>query len=294
MERFWLRCLLPVERVLRRWTSVALKKATMKGCLFWGPCRPIRPASLGLTLCPRPEAAKCTEGWSRGAGGGPCGALSFVPRSSFTHSPSGRPACAHPALTMPGLSGARNAAGSLAERTPVHAGGGRRAGTQCRCPAAKTQSEGGQGAARSSAEGLEPGRVHSQLSGQSRARDPPSFKRWTRPCRAPGRAARRGRWSGGRATVRAEPRGRLGGGRSRRRALQRRRPGGGSPARVPEQQWGDWGEAGESRSRRRGMGGHKWHQVLWAAASTLPRPGPTSPRTSGCGLIWKRHLCRCD
>lgn len=146
------------------------------------------------------------------------------------------------------------------------------------------------------------GEFHSQLSGQSRTHDPPSFKRWTRPCRAPGRAARRGCWSGGRATVRAEPRGRLGGGRSRRRALQRRRPGGGSPARVPEQQrgdWtptqsGDWGEAGESRSRRRGMGGHKWHQVLWAAASTLPRPGPTSPRTSGCGPIWKRHLCRCD
>jgi hypothetical protein len=57
LERFWLRCLLPVDRVLRRWTSVALKKATMKGCLFWGPCRPIRPASLGLMLCPRQEVA---------------------------------------------------------------------------------------------------------------------------------------------------------------------------------------------------------------------------------------------
>lgn len=61
LERFWLRCLPPVERVLRRWTSVALKKATMKGCLVWGPCRPIRPASLGFTLCPRREAAKCKK-----------------------------------------------------------------------------------------------------------------------------------------------------------------------------------------------------------------------------------------
>lgn len=52
LERFWLRCLPPVDRMLRRWTSVALKKATMKGCLFWGPCRPIRPANLGLMLCP--------------------------------------------------------------------------------------------------------------------------------------------------------------------------------------------------------------------------------------------------
>lgn len=60
LERFWLRCLPPVERVLRRWTSVALKKATMKGCLFWGPCRPIRPANLGLMLCPRREAVKGT------------------------------------------------------------------------------------------------------------------------------------------------------------------------------------------------------------------------------------------
>lgn len=34
----------------------------MKGCLFWGPCRPIRPANLGLMLCPRPEAAKRTDG----------------------------------------------------------------------------------------------------------------------------------------------------------------------------------------------------------------------------------------
>ena len=61
LERFWLRCLPPVERVLRRWTSVALKKATMKGCLFWGPCRPIRPANLGLMLCPRREGVKGTE-----------------------------------------------------------------------------------------------------------------------------------------------------------------------------------------------------------------------------------------
>lgn len=41
-----------VERMLRRCTSVALKKATMKGCLFWGPLRPIRPATRGLMLSP--------------------------------------------------------------------------------------------------------------------------------------------------------------------------------------------------------------------------------------------------
>lgn len=70
LERFWPRCRLPVERALRRWTSVALKKATMKGCLFWGPCRPIRPASLGLMLCPRSKAAKCIgHGYRRGRGG---------------------------------------------------------------------------------------------------------------------------------------------------------------------------------------------------------------------------------
>lgn len=49
------------DRALRTWTSLALKKATMKGCLFWGPCRPIRPANLGLMLCPIWEAVKCTE-----------------------------------------------------------------------------------------------------------------------------------------------------------------------------------------------------------------------------------------
>lgn len=68
LERFWPRCRLPVERALRRWTSVALKKATMKGCLFWGPCRPIRPANLGLMLCPRLEAAKCIgDSYRRGS-----------------------------------------------------------------------------------------------------------------------------------------------------------------------------------------------------------------------------------
>lgn len=52
LDRFWLLCFPPVERMLRRWTSVALKNATVKGCLFCGPCLPIRPASLGLMLCP--------------------------------------------------------------------------------------------------------------------------------------------------------------------------------------------------------------------------------------------------
>lgn len=53
-ERLGLRCLPPpgAERMLRRCTSVALKKATMKGCLFWGPLRPIRPAIRGLMLSP--------------------------------------------------------------------------------------------------------------------------------------------------------------------------------------------------------------------------------------------------
>lgn len=70
LERFWLRCLAPVERALRRWTSVALKKATMKGCLFWGPCRPMRPANLGLTLCPRREQQASLRG---GGSGHSCG-----------------------------------------------------------------------------------------------------------------------------------------------------------------------------------------------------------------------------
>lgn len=53
-ERLGLRCLPPpvAERMLRRCTSVALKKATMKGCLFWGPLRPTRPAVRGLILSP--------------------------------------------------------------------------------------------------------------------------------------------------------------------------------------------------------------------------------------------------
>lgn len=70
LERFWLRCLPAVERTLRKCTSVALKKATMKGCLFWGPWRPIRPASLGLTLCPGREAAEVGKvGAGRGGSG---------------------------------------------------------------------------------------------------------------------------------------------------------------------------------------------------------------------------------
>lgn len=54
LERLVLRCLPPpdAERMLRRCTSVALKKATMKGCLFWGPLRPISPATRGLILSP--------------------------------------------------------------------------------------------------------------------------------------------------------------------------------------------------------------------------------------------------
>lgn len=54
LERLGLRCLLPpcAERMLRMWTSVALKKATMKGCLLWGPLRPTSPATHGLTLWP--------------------------------------------------------------------------------------------------------------------------------------------------------------------------------------------------------------------------------------------------
>ena len=54
LDRLGLRCLAPpdAERMLRRCTSVALKKATMKGCLFWGPLRPISPATRGLMLSP--------------------------------------------------------------------------------------------------------------------------------------------------------------------------------------------------------------------------------------------------
>lgn len=53
-ERLGLRCLLLpcAERMLRMWTSVALKKATMKGCLLWGPLRPTSPATHGFTLWP--------------------------------------------------------------------------------------------------------------------------------------------------------------------------------------------------------------------------------------------------
>lgn len=58
LDRFWFLCLFPAERILRRCTSVALKKATVKGCLFCGPCLPMRPASLGLRLCPREEGGE--------------------------------------------------------------------------------------------------------------------------------------------------------------------------------------------------------------------------------------------
>lgn len=117
LERFWLRCLLPAERVLRRWTSVALKKATMKGCLFWGPCRPIRPASLGLMLCPRPEAAKCTGEWLQGRGQR---AISLVPHGSRTPWSPRRPACVCSAPPLcQAVSGAWTTVGTTRRNTPV-------------------------------------------------------------------------------------------------------------------------------------------------------------------------------
>lgn len=85
LERFWLRCLPPVDRMLRRWTSVALKKATMKGCLFWGPCRPIRPANLGLMLWPAGEVfitQRCN-------GQGQAGGHDSTPTSQTIHTLAG-------------------------------------------------------------------------------------------------------------------------------------------------------------------------------------------------------------
>lgn len=129
LERFWLRCLLPVERVLRRWTSVALKKATMKGCLFWGPCRPIRPANLGLMLCPRPKAARGIEERleERPLAGGCIRAHSSLTRSL----PSG-PACIYSALnSTPGRVRRLEHPGEPQTETPVPGRacqGGRRAG----------------------------------------------------------------------------------------------------------------------------------------------------------------------
>lgn len=53
LERLGLRPLWPwAERTLRRRTSVALKKATMKGCLSWGPLPSSSPTSLGFILWP--------------------------------------------------------------------------------------------------------------------------------------------------------------------------------------------------------------------------------------------------
>lgn len=131
LERFWLRCLLPVERVLRRWTSVALKKATMKGCLFWGPCRPIRPANLGLMLCPRPKAARGIEERleERLLAGGCIRA-----HSSLTHSLPSGPACIYSALnSMPGRVRRLEHTGEPLTETPVPGRAcqwGRRAGNR--------------------------------------------------------------------------------------------------------------------------------------------------------------------
>lgn len=38
--------------MVRTWTSLTLKKATMKGCLSYGPSLPTRPAARGLTWSP--------------------------------------------------------------------------------------------------------------------------------------------------------------------------------------------------------------------------------------------------
>lgn len=40
------------DLVVRTWTSLTLKKATMKGCLSYGPSLPTRPAARGLMLSP--------------------------------------------------------------------------------------------------------------------------------------------------------------------------------------------------------------------------------------------------
>lgn len=51
--RFGFLCLCPgAERTLRKRTPVALKNATMNGCLFWGPWLPTSPATLGFTRSP--------------------------------------------------------------------------------------------------------------------------------------------------------------------------------------------------------------------------------------------------
>lgn len=50
--RFCWRRLPPVERVVRMYTSLTLKNATMKGCFSSAPSRPTSPASLEVMLCP--------------------------------------------------------------------------------------------------------------------------------------------------------------------------------------------------------------------------------------------------
>lgn len=40
------------DLVVRTWASLTLKKATMKGCLSYGPSLPTRPAARGLMLSP--------------------------------------------------------------------------------------------------------------------------------------------------------------------------------------------------------------------------------------------------
>lgn len=53
LERLDWRPLCPwAERTLRKRTSLALKKATMKGCLSWGPLPVTSPASWGFLLWP--------------------------------------------------------------------------------------------------------------------------------------------------------------------------------------------------------------------------------------------------
>lgn len=53
--RFCWRRFPPVERAVRKCTSLTLKKATMKGCFSSAPSRPTRPTSLELMLCPVSE-----------------------------------------------------------------------------------------------------------------------------------------------------------------------------------------------------------------------------------------------
>lgn len=138
LERFWPRCRLPVERALRRWTSVALKKATMKGCLFWGPCRPIRPANLGLMLCPRPEAAKrIGDGYRRGGWGG------CMHASQFSHTIASSTGLCYSALALcQVVLGAESTVRNYAEKTVPWAG--HLVGQAGRYPREKLKQEGAQ------------------------------------------------------------------------------------------------------------------------------------------------------